>query len=188
MRVLLVRHGQTNWNVRAEQIKDSSGELVWHYNGRKVDDMYNSRLVPEMVELTPLGHKQAEDAAYRLRTLVTGPVLLITSEKERAIVTASYSEIEFGTRIQLSDARLDEHEPLPKRPETKNQVVARVKDFLDELVQDTHLGTPIIFSHAGALTYYLQRTVPDFPGAIGNCEIIDTDITLERTVVNNRYQ
>ena len=178
-RLILLRHGQTEWNATDRM----QGQLD--------------------TELTELGRTQAKEAARELST--THPLRIVTSDLRRAVDTATVLGEHTGVAVE-SDERLREtylgdwqgltHLDVdsgypgariawrtdatmaPPNGENRLDVARRARPLVDELLEslgDEWLARPVIFVAHGGLIAALTASLLDLPvdrwsvlGGLGN--------------------
>lgn len=167
-RLLLARHGETDWNL-----------------GRRVQGHTD-------VPLNATGIAQAQDLAERLATEPL--VAAYSSDLSRAFDTATavaarhglvvaidpdLREKNFGTWEGLTDIEIAERFPHARRGawgngETTEEVAGRVVAALDRITAARPDGTLLVVSHGGPLRAALAHFGVEH-GPIGNCEVFRVD-------------
>lgn len=158
--LLLVRHGQTDWNV-AGRIQGAS-DTPLNENGREQARRLAARLSGLAVEAVYSSDlARAAETARIVRGQRHVPLRLTTSLRE-----IRYGEWEGKTRAELEEAGLartlsrwnDGHAvPEPAGGETREQVDERVDRFLACVVPRHEGHTIIVVSHGGTLRLMLCR-------------------------------
>lgn len=175
MKIILVRHGESEGNVRQE-INDDPARIV---------------------NLTPRGRQQAEAAAQRLRDIPFTHAYV--SQFARAQQTAEIILRPHGL-VPLADARLNERKSgmdgrhvdefndcvradylhiIPPGGESFVQQMARVKNFLDEVAVRHPRGVVLAVSHENPIVAALTLTsaMPEQAARrqLHNCESVALD-------------
>ena len=148
-RLILVRHGETEWNrtgrYQGHTDVDLSATGLWHaerlrdrLDGQRIDAVYSS------------------DSKRALRT-----AQIITSKRDLAVLPCKeLREIDFGKLEGMTNDEIQHHYPnwadmspdvsLPGG-ESLNQLISRVKLFASRLVEHSDDKTILVVAHGGSL-------------------------------------
>lgn len=168
-RILLVRHGETDWNAEQrwqgqtdtplnERGRDQALQLAEEMAGERVDAVYSSDLVR--------AHETARIVAGRLGLDVT--------------VVPGLRERQFGSWEGMRDEEVEHRFPgLGSAPdaEPREDMAGRVWESIEAIAR-THPGqTVLVVAHGGPIRAILRRlTDPRCEEPVQNCAILGIDL------------
>ena len=153
-RLILVRHGETEWNRTERYQGHTDIELstigLWqaerlrdHLDGQRIDAVYSSDL------------KRAWRTAQ-----------IITSKRDLAVIPCKeLREIDFGKLEGMTRDEIQRHYPnwgdmspdvSPPGGESLNQFISRIKLFASQLVEPTVDKTILVVAHGGSLQVLIR--------------------------------
>lgn len=176
--VLLIRHGQTDWNVEGrwqgmvdiplnETGREQARQLAAHLKGRKLNAVYSSdlqraaetaRIIGEAVGLTP---KTDE----RLREMHLGVFQGLTHAEQ----SAKFPELVIDMRKNYLDFQVPEGE-------TRRQMQTRAYTALMEIVTNESDGEIALVTHGGVIRMLLLKLFGDLP-EFHNKSVFNTSVT-----------
>src|SRR5215210_4306248 len=168
-RIILARHGETDWNrerrwqghsdrplndTGREQAEALAGELA----GEPISAIYSSDLVR--------AHETARIVAERLGL----DVVAVPGLRERR----------FGSWEGLEDVEVERRFPGVRSPpdgETREEMSRRVLDSLNEIAAGNRGETVLVVSHGGPIRALLRHHAhPLCDDPVGNCSVIDLEV------------
>ncbi len=164
--ILLVRHGETNWNV--ERRVQGHSDTPLNDNGRA-----QARALVAELEGEPI------DAVYSSDLLRAHETARIVAQARGLDVTAirDLRERNFGTWEGLTDAEIFARFPEAANEswgdgETKPEMARRVFDALQRIAETHPSGRVLVVSHGGPLRAVLTHCGVDDVGRIDNCHVL----------------
>ena len=155
MNLLLIRHGQTNWNLK--QCFQGQSDIPLNETGRKQAQALADRLSAEQLDHVYVSDLQraVETANIILRTSGYKPNLHPDSRLREVNFGAweglTYDEIKAKYPEPLAAWENDIFKNAPPNGETLEQLSARVQSVLDELCAKHQDQTVLIVAHGGVL-------------------------------------
>lgn len=180
-RILLVRHGQSEWNASgrwqgwADPPLTTLGRRQAHAAGERlgsVDAIFSSDLA-----------RAAETAAIISESVGIGPVTVEPRLRERDIgawTGLTHAEIEQGW-----PGLLDIRPFQPPEGETREQVTSRVLEALDEIVANHSGGQVLVVAHGGVIRN-LERHLGVEPESLPNLGGVHLSISSQRLTMGER--
>ena len=164
--ILLVRHGETDWNV--ERRVQGHSDTPLNDTGREQARALGAELAGE-----PIDAVYSSDLlrAHETANIVAGPRgLEVTALRE-------LRERNFGTWEGLTDAEVFAQFPRAAHghwgdAETKYQMATRVSDAIKSIAEAHPDGCVLLISHGGPLRAVLARCGIDGVGRIDNCHVV----------------
>jgi phosphoserine phosphatase len=159
MKLLLVRHGQTDWNI-ARRFQGHSNVPLNEF-GRKQAAALADRLSAQHVDAVYSSdlERAIETARMIVRVLSSKPDLYSDSRLREINFGdwegLSYSEIKERYPSALAERENDIYKNAPPNGETLEQLSARVQSMLDELNVKHQDQTVLIVAHGGVLQVLL---------------------------------
>ncbi len=168
--LLLVRHGETDWNLQRRVQGHSDTPL--NDTGRRQAETLADELAGERI-----------DAVYSSDLLRAHETARIVARRRGLDVTATpdLRERHFGTWEGLTDAEILFRFPEARDgpwgdAETKDELAHRVLGALHRIAE-THPGQRVlVVSHGGPLRVVLARCGIDGAGRIENCHVVRVEI------------
>jgi len=180
MKILITRHGQTDWNVlrKVQGVTDIELNSVGIEQAKKVGEMLKDKKI-DIVFSSPLKR------AYRTAELIVEnrniPII-----KDNRIIERSFGILEGSTKNEIrgwkeSAWRFDKNVNV-QGVEEFSDVWLRIKEFLDSLKKDYEDKTVLVVSHGAVsilLKYYFE---PDsdkenlYNLSLNNCEVVEYEI------------
>ncbi len=168
--ILLVRHGETDWN--AERRVQGHSDRPLNETGRAQARSLAEELAAERI-----------DAVYSSDLLRAHETARIVAETKGLGVTAipDLRERDFGTWEGLTDdeilARFPEAATGPwGDAETRQQMAERVADALRRIADAHPDGNVLVVSHGGPLRAVLTHCGVDGVGRIDNCHVVRLEV------------
>lgn len=161
LRLLLVRHGETDLNVAARMQSASDPRL--NARGRRQAEALRERLADERIE--------AVFASDRRRALETAEILSaphgLPVTADARLVEQEYGEWEGASWPDLARQASPEElarflsDPAfaPPGGETKTSVLARLDAFMDERLAVARGGTILVVAHGGPVQLFVQTAL-----------------------------
>jgi probable phosphoglycerate mutase len=166
-RILLVRHGETDWNLDRRLQGHSDRSL--NDTGRE-----QSRALAEELRNEPLEAVYSSDlsrADETARIVAAAHGLEVTTLRD-------LRERHFGTWEGLSDAEIEERFPEQIANgtlgdgETREEMDRRVLETLQQIALDHPGGTVLVVSHGGPLRSVVRHCEIDGVERVGNCHVL----------------
>ena len=179
MKLLLTRHGQTDWNV-AGKIQGTT-DIELNETGKKQAEETGKKLINydiDVIIASPL--KRAKKTAEIIRGNRNIEILLDDGLKERA-----FGEFEGKTREEFDfneiwNYKLNKHY---ERAESTSELFERVQGFLNKIQEEYKDKTVLLVTHGG-VTVPIRATLEGIPEGmevlkglgIDNCEVKEYDL------------
>jgi broad specificity phosphatase PhoE len=164
--ILLVRHGETDWN--AERRVQGHSDTPLNDTGREQARALAEELAAERI-----------DAVYSSDLLRAHETARIVAESKGLGVTAirDLRERHFGTWEGLTDVEIFSRFPEAANgpwgdAETKEQMAARVSGALHRIAETHPGGRVLVVSHGGPLRAVLAHCGVNGVGRIENCQLV----------------
>jgi alpha-ribazole phosphatase len=154
MKLLLIRHGQTDWNIarrfqgQSDVLLNQTGKnqakaLAERLSSQHVDALYSSDLA-RAIETAKIIRKSEWHSDPRLREINFGDWEGLT-----------YNKIKEKYPAALAERETDIYKNAPPNGETLEQLSARVQSMLNELYAKHKEQTVLIIAHGGVLQILL---------------------------------
>jgi len=164
--ILLVRHGETDWN--AERRVQGHSDTPLNETGRA-----------QAAALADALEEKEIDAVYSSDLLRAHETARVVAERRGLEVTAirDLRERNFGTWEGLSDDQILERFPEAAKgtwgdDESKTEMARRVYDALQRIAEAHPRGRVVVVSHGGPLRAVLVHCGVDGDEWIGNCHVV----------------
>ena len=168
--ILLVRHGETDWNL-ARRIQGHSDRPL-NETGRE-----QARELADALASEPI------DAVYSSDLARAHETARIVAERRGLEVTAipDLRERDFGTWEGLTGDEIFERFPGAKTGtwgdgETREELAVRVLASLQRIAHTHPQGRVLVVSHGGPLRVVLTRCGIDGIGTIANCHVVRLEL------------
>jgi len=166
-RILLVRHGETDWNLDRRLQGHSDRPL--NDTGRE-----QARTLAEELANEPLA------AVYSSDLRRAGETARIVAEAHGLQVTTlpDLRERHFGTWEGLSDAEIEERFPEQIANgtlgdgETREEMDRRVLESLEQIAREHPDGTVLVVSHGGPIRSVMRHCEIDGVERVENCHVL----------------
>jgi broad specificity phosphatase PhoE len=165
-RILLVRHGETDWNLSRRL--QGHADLPLNETGRK----QARALADELAEVEL-------DAVYSSDLSRAFETARIVAEPRGLEVTAleELRERHFGSWEGLTDDEIQSRFPEVAEGvlgdgETREELDRRVFDVLQRIAREHSDGTVLVVSHGGPLRAVLRHCGVDRPDRVANCHVL----------------
>lgn len=179
MKLLLTRHGQTDWNV-AGKIQGTT-DIELNETGKKQAKTTGEKLLDYNIDViisSPL--KRAKNTAKIIRGNRNIPILLDDGLKERC-----FGEFEGKTREEFDFSEMWNYK-LNKQyesAESTGELFERVQGFLNKIQKEYKDKTVLLVTHGG-VTVPIRATIEGIPEGmevlkglgIDNCEVKEYDL------------
>ncbi len=157
MKLILVRHGETEENVKkicqgqkiggtlTKEGKEQAKKLALRLKDEKIDKIYVSDL------------KRAKDTAQEITKYHPKTEITYTPElRER-----NWGTYEGKTREEMNKALektdTDDINFRPEKGETRKEAIQRVMKFINKLIQTEHNKTILLVTHGGPILYLIMH-------------------------------
>jgi probable phosphoglycerate mutase len=166
-RILLVRHGETDWN-RDRRLQGHSDRPL-NGTGREQARALAEELADEPLEAIYSSDLSRADETARIVAAANG--LEVTSLRE-------LRERHFGTWEGLSDAEIEQRFPEQIADgtlgdgETREEMDQRILAALHQIAREHPGGTVLVVSHGGPLRSVLRHCEIDGVERVGNCHVL----------------
>jgi broad specificity phosphatase PhoE len=164
--ILLVRHGETDWNVERR---------VQGHSDRPLNDTGRR----QAIELATALADERVDAVYSSDLVRAHETARILAERKGLGVTVvpELREKDFGTWEGFTDREILERFPEARHgpwgdAETHEDVSGRVLDALRRIADSHPGGRVLVVAHGGPLRAVLVRCKSERNGPIANCEVL----------------
>jgi broad specificity phosphatase PhoE len=165
--ILLVRHGETDWNVERR---------VQGHTDRPLNDTGRA----QAVALADTLEGKQIDAIYSSDLLRAYETARIVAERRSLGVTIvpELRERDFGTWEGLTDEEILERFPHARTgawgdAETKEQMTERVHAALEQIATEHPDGNVLVITHGGPVRVLLAGCRRDGKGSIANCAVYE---------------
>jgi alpha-ribazole phosphatase/probable phosphoglycerate mutase len=155
MKLLLIRHGQTDWNI-ARRFQGQS-DVPLNLTGRKQAKALAGRLSAERFDATYSSDLQRATETANMITQISGytPDMRLREINFGDWEGLTYTEIKEKYPSALAERENDIYKNAPPNGETLEQLSARVRSMLDELYTNHKEQTVLIVAHGGVLQVLL---------------------------------
>lgn len=168
--ILLVRHGETDWNL--ERRVQGHSDRPLNETGRR-----------QAIELATALEEERVDAVYASDLLRAHETARILADRKGLGVTVipELREKNFGTWEGFTDqeilARFPEARSGPWGDgETHDDMAGRVVEALRRIAETHPGGRVLVVAHGGPLRAVRLRCKSDREGPIGNCEVLRVEV------------
>jgi uncharacterized phosphatase len=165
--ILLVRHGETDWNL--ERRVQGHSDTPLNETGRA-----------QAIALADALEGKEIDAVYSSDLLRAHETARVTAERRGLAVTAirDLRERNFGTWEGLTDQEIFERFPHAQHSswgdaETRNEMAGRVLHALERIALAHPDGHVLVITHGGPVRALLIHCGIDGSGPIGNCALYE---------------
>ncbi len=168
--ILLVRHGETDWNLERR---------VQGHSDRPLNDTGRR----QAIELASALADEPVDAVYASDLVRAHETARILAERKGLGVTVipELREKDFGTWEGLTDREILERFPEARSGpwgdgETHDDMAGRVVEALRRIAESHPGGRVLVVAHGGPLRAVRVRCRSASEGPIGNCEVLQVEI------------